>query len=236
MPRLKSLDRHVPGDFQYIHPEANQAEPFKGSFFHVCQQEHQFRRANPFLCQKHGWSLDMSAIERDVHEYNVQRCLSHGWLEWLDMSDGTFQPSAAVIEKKTLLRNAVAVVETTKAGIGVWMDFIGSGGVPVEAKLAEERAAICVQCPHNKQGGLKNWFIEAAVKEIQQVLGIFKDLDVKTKQDDKLGVCDACLCPLKGKVHVPMSHIEQRALPDVWAKLDPKCWMLAETGRTKVKA
>lgn len=230
MPRLKSLDRHVPGDFQMIHPEANQAEPFKGSFYHVCTQEHQFRRANPFLCQKYNWSLDMAQIEKDVQEYNVQRCLAHGWLDFLDMADGTFHPSATIVEKKTLLRSAVAVVETTKAGIGVWMDFVGSGGVPVEAKLAEERAAICVQCPHNKQGGLKNFFIEAAVKEIQQVLGIFKDLDVKTKQDDKLGVCELCLCPLKGKVHVPLNHIQDRLTADVREKLTgvKHCWVINE--------
>lgn len=226
MPRLKSLDRHVPGDFQMIHAEANQAEPFKGSFYHVCREEHKFRRLNPFLAQKYGWSLEMEQIEKDVHDYNVQRCLAHGWLDFLDMGTGTYTPLQQPPEKK-MFRSAVAAVETTKAGIGVWMDHMGPSGVPVAQKTADERAAICATCPHNKQGGLKNWFVQKAADEIMHLFGIFKDLDVKTKYDDKLGVCELCVCPLKNKVQVEMHHIQKHLTPEVREKLAAvkHCWV-----------
>ncbi len=212
-----------------IHPEANQAEPFKGSFYHVVREEHKFRRLNPFLAQKYGWSLEMEQIEKDVHDYNVQRCLAHGWLDFLDMGTGDYIPMQEPSQKK-ILRSAVVAVETTKAGIGVWMDFMGAGGVPVEQKLADKRAEICVSCPHNKQGGLKNWFIQKAVDEIQQWFGILKDLDVRTKHDDKLGVCELCNCPLKGKVQVPISHIRANLIPEAKEKLSAvkHCWVINE--------
>jgi hypothetical protein len=229
MPRLKSLDRHIPGDFQMLHPEAQQREPFKGSFFAVVREEMKFRRMNPFLAQKYGWKMDQASVERDVHDYNVQRCLAHGWHDFLD--DGPAQEFHQPTIQKKILRGAVAAVETTKAGIGVWMDFIGEGGIPVDQKLATDRAFVCSDCPQNKQGGLRNWFIEKVVTEITQLAGIMKDLDVKTPHDAKLGVCEACLCPLALKAHVPMKHIEKHTKPETWAKLDKRCWMLSETGR-----
>jgi len=227
MPRLKSLDRHIPGDFQMLHPEANQAEPFKGSFHFVCREEMRFRKANPFLCQKYGWTTDMPAIEKDVHDYNVQRCIAGGWHDFLD--DGLAQSEYVPTQKK-ILRGAVAAVETTKAGIGVWMDFIGEGGVPVDAKLAAERAHICSTCTHNKQGGLKNWFIQKVVEETTQLFGILQDLDVKTPHDDKLGVCELCSCPIRGKVQVPISHIRKHLTADVKEKLGAvkHCWVINE--------
>lgn len=223
MPRLKSLDRHPPHDFQYLHPEIGQAEPFRGSFPHVCKEELKFRRANPFLCQKYGWKLDMAEIEKAVHDYNLHRCIQEGWHEFV--TDG---PAEYVAPQKKILRGAVAAVETTKAGIGVWMDFIGEGGIPVDQKLATERASVCVDCPQNKQGGLRNWFIEKAVTEITQLFGILTDLDVKTPHDAKLGVCEACLCPMKAKVHVPLIHIKKHLTEDAAKKLDARCWIPKE--------
>ena len=52
-------------------------------------------------------------------------------------------------------------------------------------------------------------------------------MDLKTSKDAELNVCQACLCPLKLKVHTPMSLIQKRLKPEQRAELDPKCWILA---------
>jgi len=41
-------------------------------------------------------------------------------------------------------------------------------------------------------------------------------------------VCEACLCPMKAKVHVPIHHIKKHMKPEVQAKLDLRCWITKE--------
>lgn len=135
------------------------------------------------------------------------------------------QPSRAVVE-----RNAVAVVEQVKntlAGIGLWMDFFGSG--PVAPELAAHRAATCARCPQNKTDG--NWlsqFNEAAAKEITAIFGSLKHAKLSTPHDEMLGFCAACSCPNRSNVWTPIDLKLKRLRPEAKAQLDPSCWVLAE--------
>ena len=63
---------------------------------------------------------------------------------------------------------------------------------------------------------------------IRKQLSMRQDMALKTESDEKLGVCNACGCPLKLKVHVPASHIKKHTSEAVKRELDPRCWIPAE--------
>jgi hypothetical protein len=233
MARIKDRNRWLPGGFQVLHPEAGMKEPFSGSFIECVSFEMKFRKGNPHIVQKNGWSHDAAEIEWYVDQQNVARCEAHGWSKYL-YDDGVSPPVSKSENgsKKNLLANVAAGVrrhvQATKAGISVYVDWVGDSGQPVDKALAESRAAVCVKCPLNKQGGLRQWFIEKAVREIQIVFGIMQDMDVSTQFDEQLGVCEACLCPMKSKVHAPIEHIKKHLTKEAEAKLHPSCWIPKE--------
>jgi len=44
----------------------------------------------------------------------------------------------------------------------------------------------------------------------------------------RLGVCAACWCPLRLKVHIPLKHIMDYTDEETLDNLHPECWMLKE--------
>jgi hypothetical protein len=49
---------------------------------------------------------------------------------------------------------------------------------------------------------------------------------LKTDLDHALNICQACLCPLKLKVHVPLDLIRKHLSPQAKSALDTHCWIL----------
>jgi hypothetical protein len=227
MPRLKSLTQHPPHGFLYIEPAAGMKKPFTGSFKSVVDQVSSLRRANKYLAEKHGWSLDRAGIEYDVEQQNVARCIAHGWTEFLQSEAVAYPPPQGEL-KKNLFGNAVGTVKRVAAGVGVLIDWLGQGGKPVEQALAEHRANVCATCPKNDGGDWKSYFTGKVADKIRTQLEIKNDLSLRTSQDDKLTVCSACDCPLQLKVHTPLTHILAHTTEDVKKKLDPRCWILHE--------
>lgn len=232
--RMKSRTLFPPGGgFSVLHPEAGQKQAFVGSFNECVQFETNFRRKNPALCQKYQWSLNQEAIEAYVDESNAQRCVAHGWQNFVsDAPAPEWRPPPD--EKKTLLhrfsKSVVEGAETVAAGVGVWLEVFGAEGKTVTQDKAEHRASVCVNCPLNDtKTSLKSIFVESAVRQLHQVFGILNNLDLHTSQDAKLGVCTACTCALKSKTWVDISHITAHMSEDVKARLDPGCWVLAES-------
>lgn len=190
-----------------------------------------FRRANPAICQSNGWGTSNEECGNYVDQYNAQRMIAGGWIDFIVLDS----PDYAIpdeIQKKTLhspwRRNAAAVLNSGKAALSAYASMFGSVG-PVSKDLAEKRAAVCVVCPLNgKRGGLKNYFVEAAAHEIMALLSALKDMDLTTSAGDKLGVCDACSCPMGAKVFVNIEKIKSNLDPAQMAALDPKCWITSE--------
>lgn len=230
MPRLKSRTAHPPYSFRFLQPEAGQTQEFVGSFNHVVEQVQILRKANPFLCERHGWRTDTAAVEAEVEMYNVARCINGGWLDFLLPDEpGQIPPYIPPAEKKRLA-HAVDGVKRVSAGVALLVDWLGSGGKPVDAPLAERRAMVCASCPKNDGGDWKAYFTEPIAEKIRVQLEMKNDLQLRTTHDAHLTVCSGCDCPLPLKVHVPIFYVLEHTSHDTKTRLDPRCWILSEEG------
>lgn len=223
---LIDRNKFVPHGFRFLQPEISNEEwgdPTM-SFDVLVRFVIEKRRANPGLSQKHGWSLDYNDVAKEVDEYNTQRCLAHGWNNFIMGATVPFReasPSPLKAQQEAAAGSAPKIV----AGIRVLLDWLGSGGKPVEPSVAESRSEICAGCPKNGKGNWTRYFTVPASRTIQLQLELKNNLKLETGQDEKLGVCEACLCPLKLKVWAPMQHILKELTPGARKDLDPRCWI-----------
>lgn len=205
------------------------AQPISGSFTMVVDQVQALRKGNKYLAEKHGWALDRAGVEYDVEQQNVARCLAGGWTDFIQFDEAPAPPPVSNYEDSKKNRSgAVAGIKRISAGIGVLLEWLGSGAKPVENRLAEARAAICATCPKNDGGDWKAYFTGPIADKIRTQLEIKNDLQLKTSMDDKLTVCSGCDCPLPLKVHTPLNHVLAHTNDDVKKRLDPRCWVLHE--------
>lgn len=232
--RLKSEEAQPPGGFQFLQPEAGQKKPYTGSLRAVAKQVVDLRKANRFLVDKYSWSLDLLSVVEEVKDYNIKRCVAHHWDNFLIYVNAPqFAESQAYEEPQKKnepgkLASVVGAAKSIAAGVGALVDWLGSGAKPVDRPLAEIRAGICIGCPQNGSGGITDYFTVPAAKLIKEQLEVKNHLKIATAHDEKLGVCEACLCPLKLKVHAPLVHILDHTTDKIRAELDPRCWILSE--------
>lgn len=189
------------------------------------------RQANPFLAERHGWRVDQAGVEADIDAYNTARCIAGGWLGFVVMDDLAPPAPLYVIppaEKKS--RTSVAGrVKNVTAGVGLLVDWLGSGAQPVEQAVADSRALICATCPRNNGGDFVAYFTKPIADMIRTQLEIRGDLQLRTEHDGNLTVCSACSCPIKLKVWVPTDHVLSHTSDEVKKQLDPRCWILHGT-------
>ncbi len=229
MARLKSLTAFPPHEFQYLNPHFGMKKADKGSFGTVCQREFARRKANKYLCEKHGLAIDMNSVEYDVEQQNVARMIAHGWNEFVVTDAPATQLWPDEGSKKNSGRGGVAGgLKRVAAGVGVLLDWLGNAGKPVSQELAEKRAEVCATCPKNDGGDWKSYFTGKIAAKIATQIQMKHDLLLKTSYDDKLTVCSACDCPLALKVHTPLVHILAHTDDKMKQRLDPRCWILHE--------
>lgn len=229
MARMKSLTEHPPWGWQFLQPETGQAQPFVGSFNHVVEQVQILRQANPFLAERHGWRVDRAGIEHEVEQYQVARMIAGGWLSFIIQDDAIPAAPIYVMPPLSQKKSVAARVRNVTAGVGVLLDWLGSGAKPVEQTLADSRAAICATCPNNDGGNFLAYFTKPIAEKIRTQLEIRGDLQLRTSYDEKLTVCSACDCPLKLKVFAPIDHILSHTSDEVKLKLAPQCWITKGT-------
>jgi len=222
--RLKSRTKFPAGGFHVLVPEAGMKAPFSGSFSEAVQFLYNFRRKNPALVQKNGWSLDIHDIEEDVDRYNAQRMVAAGYLNFVDIEGDV------PVQKKTsspgFFRSAKGVVAKARTALSMYHQMFGSDGRVVPVAEAERRAAICLVCPeHDTTGGLQKYFIKEAANELMGLFGMLKDMEVKTSMDDKMGVCQICSCAMRAKVFTESEVIKKNMKPEEIAKLPSNCWI-----------
>jgi hypothetical protein len=207
MPRLKSRQRQPPYGFKFYIPETKWAAP-DGSFDSVVNNTISHIQAHPEL-QAKGWSADYGFIAERVDAYNAAVCRQMGWNDWITEGGGAianpFQVTPANPPPPPMDQNklaaAAASVKKMWVGIRTLKEWVASGASAVSPELSAKRAAVCATCPKNGEGDLTSWFTKPAADGIRKMIEVVQEKKLSTPYDDKLNICQICLCPMRAKVH-----------------------------------
>lgn len=224
---LANRNNFIPNGFKFVQPEISDKDlgDVNTSFDVLVRRVIELRKANPAIAKKNNLSLDYATVANEVDAFNTAICKSHGWNQFITGDPGS--PFSRVRSPLlSRLESAAGSVNRVAAGVRTLLDWLGSGGKPVEATEAESRAVVCATCPQNGKGNWTRYFTVPAANEIRIQLEMKHKLSLQTSQDEKLNVCEACLCPLKLKVWAPMGHILKDMTEDTKKRLDARCWIL----------
>jgi hypothetical protein len=112
------------------------------------------------------------------------------------------------------------------------LDWYRSGRAAVIPELSTGRAARCIACTLNGEGPLTQWFTEPLSERMKKEIEKRAEYHLLTPYDAALGVCQACSCPLKTKVHEPIDLVLKHLSAKNHDKLWEKCWILHEEQQT----
>jgi hypothetical protein len=213
------------GGWQYYQSQSrwNAPNPKGNTFDRQVEEIIKHRKLNPAMLIHHKLSIDPVIVGNELEAYNRAR---------LGIPfPPTALPSIPPPESSPLLsipvRDAISAVKKLAAGNALLMEWEESGMPPEPAEISESRAKVCQHCPKNEKGkSLTEIFTVPVANRIKERFKRLHEMDLKTSVDSELNVCQACLCPLKLKVHTPMPLIQKRLKPEQRAELDPKCWIL----------
>ena len=114
-------------------------------------------------------------------------------------------------------------------GAYVLTKWVGSGHLPVPAWKAVRRALVCEKCENNRSAtGWKDRVTAEAAKTVKAIFKYKDNAHLKVPNEDKIGVCSACDCPLKLKVWIPLDVIWDNTPETELAKFAKGCWILEE--------
>jgi hypothetical protein len=230
---LANRQLQIPGGFKFYIPELKwQPRPYQ-SFDQLVQQVIAVRGGNPQLTAKNKWSTDYNTVASEVDAFNARVCEQMGWNNYIIQASGAppppkSKPPSASDQK--LLAAAAGAAKKIWAGVRTLNDWLDSGTPAVPQVLADARAATCAACPLNGPGDFTQWFTKPAAEAIQRQLTKLEGRKLSTASDGAINICEACLCPLKLKVHAPMQYIAPHVSEEVLRELakGKNCWILAE--------
>jgi hypothetical protein len=210
----------MPNGIVYRQPETGFKPPAWSSFEVQVQAVMGYRRANKFLAQKYNWGLDYHAVCRDVDAYLAKICKDHGWEKmYFDAEPPLFDESK---------KKALAKVAAVAGGGRTLVEWVADGAPTVPNELAEARAAVCAECPKNGEGGFESYFTRPVSEAIRKELVKRHTRNLSTSLDDKVNVCEVCLCPIKLKLHMPIENISKRMDAQTKKELPEHCWIIKE--------
>lgn len=196
------------------------------SFSHSVDMIIKHRQQNPAITAKHKLSTDYDTVASELVVHTKKR------LGITDPKLGAFTRVAHRVNAVVAgARNAVIGA----ANLLAWTD----DGKTVSKEQAAERASICAEksptgrCPMNGSGDWRATFTNAVAVVIKKQLEARDSLGLNTPYDQKLGVCDACACPLPLKVWSPLKYALRKMSDDTKSKLPAHCWLLTEQDETK---
>lgn len=231
---LKNRQMQIPGGLRFIQSDTNFRTTPWASFDRIVDEVIAHRQSNPYLITTNGWSIDRKTVENEVDYYNSKICESMNWNQFLQEGAVAGPQSGPFLRghPQTLLHSAKNVA----AGSQIIVEWIQSGAEAVPIAQATKRASVCAgimedgsdRCPKNVNHDLTSIFTIPVSHAIRSELKKRKDMNLETPYDEKLGVCSACSCPMKLKVHVPLNSFLHKMSGDAVADLDPRCWITAE--------
>ncbi len=240
MLRLKNRQMQLPYGLTFRQEAFNwRARPYT-NFNTIVAQVITLRLANPHVSKQHGLATDEETVANEVDYFNAKNAEKMGWLEFIDGSDEGVAPVPFSDRTRNPNQNVsagkgvVAGIKNASAGLSLAVDWLGDELYPVDLKVAEERAAICVKgdggnpCPKN---GDPNWLEKltgAAAEEIRSLMGLKNEMSLRTTLDKQLHVCRVCGCHLPLKVWVNSDYVKKKLTDDQRAELPIFCWMLQE--------
>lgn len=235
--RLKSRSLQIPNGYFFRQPEikwdSRSKLPMHSSFDTVVRALISARQANPHYVQKHNWPTDFNTVSDEVDAFNtkVVMMMPGGARFVTDPGGGAPPPfyQAPSPQQQNALLAAASKARKLWSGIKSGNDWIDSGEPAVAQEEAERRASVCVACPLNGQGGLEKFFTVPAAEAIRRQFSKIEGRQLATSQDDKLGICDACFCPMKLKVFTPMKFVKAHLTDAVIDELckGNNCWIVA---------
>lgn len=220
-----SRSEFPPGGWEFFQPQTKWSAPTPKSstFDQTVNLIIKHRMANPAVTAANRLSTDPVAVGNELEDYTRAR---RGLPLMNDLLPKPTPPAQAPSMSGAVL-GAVAAVKKIAAGAGLLLEWEESGLPPADQATSDSRALLCSDCPKNEQGkSLTEIFTVPMANLIQRRYERLEQLELKTPHDEKLKVCQACLCPLRLKVHAPMELILKRLKPDQRAELDPRCWIL----------
>lgn len=232
--KLKSRQNFIPGGFRFTQGETGWRSGSFQSFDRIVNNLIAHRRGRPDLVAKHGWATDYDNVANEVEQFNVRVCQQHGWNDYLEGGEaGGFlppkskAPSALEVEQVSVAAQKISKIWS---GIKTLNDWIDSDTPPVAQALADSRALTCSKCVKNVAGDFSAWFTRPAADAIKGQIERLQKRKLATPYDDKINVCDVCLCPLKLKSHTPIEFIKAHMSEPVLQDLQkvPNCWVVAE--------
>ena len=231
--RLKDRQRQIPNGFTCLIPETNwdsiKVLGRHPSFDRLSAAVLEHFKGNPRLAKKNSWPNTIEGVQETVESYNAAVCLANGWHDFVVTMDPASVPKVWPLHRPGQ-DGVVAGGKRAAAGVKLVVEWLGSGLKPVDIAISEKRAAVCVACPLNKEEtGFLQRIGALAAQQVKTLVEVKNDLALKTSQDAKLFVCQACDCKLDLKVHAPLSHILKNTSDDTRERLDRKCWILNTT-------
>ena len=231
MAQLKNRNKDIPGGFQFRQPQSNFTITAWRSFDSGVKEIIAHRRGNPYITRKHNLATDYQSVANEMDAFNAKICESNGWTEFIvQPASEAPPPKFKALSNFNTKQLSVAADKVKKVWQGVrslndWMD---SKEPAVDKSLAQKRAEVCVNCPVNGKGGLEEWFTKPASEIIKRQFEKLSERNLKTTVDEKLGVCQACLCPLRLLTHVPLEFKLAHMGAETRKALDSGCWILSE--------
>ena len=197
---LKDRQSQIPNGLTFYEASTKWQPPKFASFETIVQSLIAQRKANPYNTAKNKLATDYQAVCREVDTFNARLCTANGWTKFvLDQGAAPPPPKSLSPQHQSNVAAAAGTARRIWAGVRTLNDWIDSGEPAVEQGEADPRAAICVVCPLNGQGGLEKWFSIPASEAIKRQFQKLESRKLATPHDAKLGICMACTCPMKSE-------------------------------------
>ncbi len=203
------------GGWQFYQPQTGWRipNPIAVTFGQAVQAIIKHRMGNPAIVLKHNLHTDVASVESELDSFTRARL------------GIPLAPSPKPMPRQhhlSQVAGAAVGIKRAAQGTGVIIDWLTSGGTPVEQMEANRRAEICVNCPKNVPG---SWYTVAPAEIIRSTLSARSDLKLATPFDDKLQSCEVCKCLMRLKVFTPLHFIKDRTPADIMAEFPDLCWI-----------